>query len=115
MPVEVALDHPEANHRVVDRGQRLVEPWLMRGDLRRQIDQRQASELVVEMDVVVAHVPKASKSSAISLSLGVHRAAATFERTCDGLVAPAITVETTGFARSAPMATSVIDTSRAAA
>src|SRR6185312_10598278 len=105
----------EADHRVVDRGQRLVEPRLVRRDLGRQVDQREAPELLVEMDVVVRHRFNTLSSSARSLSLGVQRAAETFPRTCSGLVAPAITVETTGRARSAPIATSVIDTSRESA
>jgi hypothetical protein len=53
MPVKVTLNHPESDHRLVDRRQRLVEPGLVGGDLRRDVDERQAAVLVVEMDVVL--------------------------------------------------------------
>ena len=47
--------------------------------------------------------------------MGAQRPAAALARTCSGLVAPAITEETTSWASSAPMATSIIGTPRSSA
>ena len=67
VPVEVTLDHAQAHHGVVDRGQGLVEPWLVLGDLRRNVDQREAAELVVE---AVAGFATEHHASMIDVSIG---------------------------------------------
>jgi hypothetical protein len=59
VPVEVAFDDAEPDDGVVDRRQRLVEPGVVAGDLRRDVDQREAPVLVLELDVIAvvgAHV-----------------------------------------------------------
>jgi hypothetical protein len=56
-----------------------------------------------------------SSSAARSSGLGVQRAAAALARTCSGVVAPAITEDTTGRASSAPIATSSSDRPRSRA
>jgi hypothetical protein len=50
--VELALDHAEPHHGIVDRRQRLVEPRLVRGGLAGDVDDRAFPELVVELDRV---------------------------------------------------------------
>ena len=57
VPVEVAFDDPQAHDGVVDLGQRLVEPRLVRGGLGGDVDERAVGVLDVELDVVVAHEP----------------------------------------------------------
>src|SRR3569623_3293766 len=52
VPVVLALDDAEANDAVVDLGQRLIEPRLVRGDLGGNVDQLQRAVLVVELRVV---------------------------------------------------------------
>lgn len=54
VPVELALDDPEPYDGVVDRGQGLVEPGFVGLYLRRDVDQREAAVLVIEVNVVVA-------------------------------------------------------------
>ena len=45
VPVELTLDHAEADHRVVDRGQRLVEPGFVLGGFRGDVDERECPNL----------------------------------------------------------------------
>jgi hypothetical protein len=53
MPVEVSVDHAGSHHRVVDRGERLVELWLARRGLGGDVDQFHMTEHlgVGELDV----------------------------------------------------------------
>jgi glycerol-3-phosphate dehydrogenase len=52
LSVRVALDNAEPDDGVVDRRQRLVEPRVVAGDLGRDVDQREAPVLVLELDVI---------------------------------------------------------------
>jgi hypothetical protein len=52
VPVEVALDHAQPDDRVVDLGERLVEPGLDGGGLGVHVDVGERVELDVEVDVV---------------------------------------------------------------
>jgi hypothetical protein len=56
VPVEVALDHPEPDDRLVHGRQRLVEPGLDARRLRADVDPLQLAVLVVEVDPVVARL-----------------------------------------------------------
>jgi hypothetical protein len=78
VPVEVAVDDAEADDRVVDRRERLVEPRLVRGGLRAHVDECALAELLVEVDVVVGHrVVSASMATVIARMSGTSSPAAT--------------------------------------
>src|SRR4051794_39675852 len=53
VPVEVPVEHADADDGVVDRGQGLVEPRLVPGGLLPHVDEREMAVLLVEADVVV--------------------------------------------------------------
>src|SRR4051794_10582620 len=65
VPVEVALDHAEADDGVVDARERLVEPRLVRGRLGADVDELEEAELLVEADVVVARAAHARSYSRV--------------------------------------------------
>jgi len=53
VPMKVAVNHPEPDDGVVDRGERLVKPRLMRRSLRGHVDQLEVAEplAVSKLDV----------------------------------------------------------------
>jgi len=72
VPVEVALDDAQADHGVVDRDERLVEPRFVRRGLTWDVDQLEMAErvAVAQLDVPDARVEVRERSARLRLDHG---------------------------------------------